>query len=148
MHWGACHDLAEVLALLSTAREQLQFLRLHPFSMPETECPSKPAFDPYITRRLNSFAPLRTVEPLSTEETWNSIESLIEGWYEVSVLSRTTKISTWEVCDAKCGCFDFLMKCTRALHTCKSGYAVPKSGSRGFEHVVMWKSLLACLVES
>lgn len=88
--------------LLSTAREHLQFTRTH--LSPEPIPGSIPylSFDPYIARRLNSFIPLRVLDIPGHEQTCNTIEALLDGWYELSLLSITKDISTWEVIVVRC----------------------------------------------
>jgi hypothetical protein len=96
-----CTDIhrerSKFLSLISIAKEKLQFIRSNPYPAPAIDSPARLAFDPHITRRLNSTAPLRVVDPPAIERTWDAVETLLDGLSELSVLSITTSLSTWEV---------------------------------------------------
>jgi N-alpha-acetyltransferase 35, NatC auxiliary subunit len=97
MHLDIFQDFDQFLALISTAREQLSAIRAHPSPLPAPDSPPWLAFDPAIARRLNSFAPLRIIEPRTPEMTWDSIHTLLNGLEELRLLSNTASVSTWEV---------------------------------------------------
>jgi N-alpha-acetyltransferase 35, NatC auxiliary subunit len=97
MHLDIFQDSDQFLALISATREQLSIIRAHPSPSPAPDSPPWLAFDPAIARRLNSFAPLRIVEPRTPEMTWDSIHTLLNGLEELHLLSKTTRLSTWEV---------------------------------------------------
>lgn len=97
MHLNIFQDSDQFQALISVAREQLLTIRTHPSPSPAPDSPPWLAFDPAIARRLNSFAPLRIVEPPTPEATWESISALLDGLEELYLLSNTTNVSTWEV---------------------------------------------------
>ena len=55
------------------------------------------AFDPYITRRLFAFMPLRVLELPSQDHTWKALRSLFSGLEELYELTGTTNVATWQV---------------------------------------------------
>ena len=55
------------------------------------------AFDPFITRRLHSFMPLRVIEMSPQEEVWGSVEAFCSGLQELYHLSGIASLCTWEV---------------------------------------------------
>jgi hypothetical protein len=105
MHCGVYRNLTKFQALVMAARHQLHFIRSHPLPAPDSSSPSLLAFDPYISRRLRSFTPLRVVTLPDINTTWNALDALFDGLYDLSVLSVTTSIMTWQVthyCDLQC----------------------------------------------
>lgn len=82
---------------IDVAREQLGTIRAHPSSEPGPSSPAHLAFDPSISRHLKTFVPLRVIPVPAQEETWTAIDALLDGWQELSVLSRTNTLLTWEV---------------------------------------------------
>ena len=88
--------LAQFQSLLFQARELLVYLRAHPSPVPDSQSPAHLAFDPYISRRLITFIPVRVLTLPPIDQTWNSLEKMIDGWHEMSLLSVSRNISTWE----------------------------------------------------
>jgi len=54
-------------------------------------------FDPYITRRLFTFMPLRVLELPPQERTWEVLRSLFDGLEELHELIGATNVTTWQV---------------------------------------------------
>lgn len=87
----------QIESLLREARESLGTIRLQPIPEPGDHSPAYLAFDPCIGRRLNTFVPLRVITPPPVDQTWNAMQSFLDGWYDLRLLAMTTDISTWEV---------------------------------------------------
>lgn len=83
--------------LINQAREHLHSIRVHPSPEPDPDSPARRAFDPYVARRLNTFIPIRVIDVPTAEDTWSAMDRFLEGWEELSVLSLTGEISTWDV---------------------------------------------------
>ncbi|KAF9019735.1 hypothetical protein BDZ89DRAFT_1072754 [Hymenopellis radicata] len=90
-------DLAYFQALVFQARDTLQYLREHPAATPPPSSPAHLAFDPYIARRLICFIPIRVLTLPPMEETWRALELMLDGWHEMSLLSVSRNVSTWEI---------------------------------------------------
>ncbi|GBE82822.1 Mak10-domain-containing protein [Sparassis crispa] len=88
---------SELRLLISTAREALNRIRAHPVEPPSSDSLAYLTFDPYITRRLPNFMPMRVLELPPQGETWNAIENLFEDWEELCLLLDTPCITTWVI---------------------------------------------------
>lgn len=55
------------------------------------------AFDPYVTRRLFAFMPLRVLELPPQNRTWKALGSLFSGLDELYELTGATNVTTWQV---------------------------------------------------
>ncbi|KAK7688903.1 hypothetical protein QCA50_007594 [Cerrena zonata] len=55
------------------------------------------AVDPYITRRLPNFLPMRVVTLPSQDNVWKCLEQLLDGWSEVDSLLQSSTLSAWEL---------------------------------------------------
>ena len=75
----------------------LERIELQPSPEPATDSVARMAFDPYITRRLFAFMPLRVLELPSQDHTWQALRSLFSGLEELYELSGTTNVATWQV---------------------------------------------------
>lgn len=83
--------------LLSHARIYLRNIRYRPAPpAPPVGSPALLAFDPSVSRRLNTFAPLQVLPVLAQEDTWDALESLLDGWTELCQLSAISHLSTWK----------------------------------------------------
>lgn len=115
MHHSFCNSLAtqsllELFRLdLQHARDRLGFLlviaqnefnKVQQYAPPHPapESPAIRAVDPYITRRLPNFLPIRIVSLPPQNEVWPRLEQLLEGWSEVDSLLQSSSLSAWEVC--------------------------------------------------
>lgn len=87
--------------LIDLASSQLKSIRSHPIPTPEPSSPAYLAFDPYIGRHLRTLVPLRIISLPSFEKTWKAIDDLLGGWKELTLLSTTHNLSTWEVMPSK-----------------------------------------------
>ncbi|KAF9460883.1 Mak10 subunit, NatC N-terminal acetyltransferase-domain-containing protein [Collybia nuda] len=83
--------------LLNTAAEQLVVIRNHHPPEPHSNSPAHLAFDPWVARRLKTFVPLRIVPVRTPDETWQTLDAMLQGWRELRRLSRTTSLATWEL---------------------------------------------------
>jgi N-alpha-acetyltransferase 35, NatC auxiliary subunit len=83
--------------LLSLARDYLNNVRSN---LPPELAPHSPAtlaFDPHITRRLNSFMPLRTHCLPPQDRTWAALADFFDGWAEICKISGIASLATWKV---------------------------------------------------
>lgn len=55
------------------------------------------AFDPYVTRRLFAFMPLRVLQLPPQDRTWQALRSLFSGLEELYELTGTMDLATWQV---------------------------------------------------
>ena len=90
-------DHAEFQALVKIAREQLDTIRNKPSPSPPSDSPALLSFDPFVASRLNAFIPLRVLNMRSIPQTWDAVDTLLNGLAKLWVLSTTTNISTWVV---------------------------------------------------
>lgn len=79
------------------AASLLEGIELRPSPEPSTDSVARMGFDPYITRRLFAFMPLRVLELPPQKHTWNSLRSLLGGLEELYELTGTTNVTTWQV---------------------------------------------------
>ncbi|KAJ3488544.1 hypothetical protein NLI96_g2764 [Meripilus lineatus] len=84
--------------LLVIARNALHRVR----SLPPTPNPAPGshallAFDPYITRRLHNFIPMRIIDLGSTETTWIQLGELLQSWEDLDRLLNSHSLSAWEI---------------------------------------------------
>lgn len=75
----------------------LEGIELRASPEPSTDSVARMGFDPYITRRLFAFMPLRVLELPSQEHTWRALRSLFSGLEELYELTGTTNVTTWQV---------------------------------------------------
>lgn|SRR5882672_11010478 len=96
-----CHhpskDREHVLALLGLARDYLQNARANPPPEPLPHSPAALAFDPHITRKLNSFMPLRAHRLPHQDHAWNALSDLLDGWTDICRISAFPSLTTWKV---------------------------------------------------
>ncbi|KAL0563501.1 N-alpha-acetyltransferase, non-catalitic subunit [Marasmius crinis-equi] len=67
-----------------------------PSPEPSTNSPARRAFDPYISRRLNTFLPVRVIELPSASDSWQNWGDFLGGCGEWLALSQTHEVSGWE----------------------------------------------------
>lgn len=75
----------------------LERIELRPSPEPSTDSVARMGFDPYITRRLFAFMPLRVLELPPQEHTWKALRSLLDGLEELYELTGATNVTTWQV---------------------------------------------------
>lgn len=92
-------DVTEMRDLITTARELLQAIRVDPTSPPTKGSPALLAFDPFISRRLPNFMPVKAVELPHHDETWDMLDRFLRDYEELSVLLDSLHVTTWEVSD-------------------------------------------------
>ena len=88
----------QLKSLIASARKILRRIRESPeVPQPSQDSQARAAFDPYITRRLHSFIPIRIVELPPQTKTWDAIETLIDGFEVLSDLSFSQSVFAWNV---------------------------------------------------
>ena len=90
-------DREHFLVLLCSAREYLQSVRLNLPPEPVPHSPVTFAFDPRITRKLNSFVPLRAHQLPPQDLAWDALADMFDGWAEICKISSVTSLSAWKV---------------------------------------------------
>lgn len=75
----------------------LERIELQPSPEPATDSVARVAFDPYITRRLFAFMPLRVLELPPQARTWKALRSLFSGLGELYGLTGAMDVATWQV---------------------------------------------------
>jgi N-alpha-acetyltransferase 35, NatC auxiliary subunit len=83
--------------LLGLARDYLNNVRSN---LPPELAPHSPAtlaFDPRITRRLNSFMPLRSHCLPPQDRAWAALAGFFDGWAEICKISAIASLATWKV---------------------------------------------------
>lgn len=83
------------MPLLVEARRLLAAIKVKAAPKPTPGSFANNAFDPRVARQLNSIMPVRPLELPSQEETWRSLEGLLDGWEQVYVLSDCENILAW-----------------------------------------------------
>lgn len=84
--------------LLKLAKELLAIIRANPSPQsPSSSSAAHAAFDPYIARNLNTFLPVRVIDVPTPAQTCDAYASLLDGWEELTRLSKTYHITTWDV---------------------------------------------------
>ncbi|KAF8258994.1 Mak10 subunit, NatC N-terminal acetyltransferase-domain-containing protein [Lactarius quietus] len=77
-------DREQILALLSSARECLKNVRSKSPPEPVPPSPASFAFDSRITRKLNSFMPLRAHQLPPQDLAWDALADMFDGWAKIS----------------------------------------------------------------
>ena len=80
----------DVVSLLERIEQQ-------PSPEPPTDSVARMGFDPYITRRLFAFMPLRVLELPPQEHAWRALRSLFSGLEDLYELTGATNVTTWHV---------------------------------------------------
>jgi hypothetical protein len=75
----------------------LEKIELQPSPEPSTDSVARMGFDPYVTRRLFAFMPLRVLELPPQAHTWKVLGSLFSGLEELYELTGATNLTTWQV---------------------------------------------------
>lgn len=90
-------EQAQYQELLDRARECIEFIVSQPpIEIPENS-PADNAFDPYISRRLNTSVPIRVITLPPLQETWKRVATFLDGLQEMKALVQTHNPTTWEV---------------------------------------------------
>ncbi|TFK45527.1 hypothetical protein OE88DRAFT_1784499, partial [Heliocybe sulcata] len=84
-------------AHIATARDLVEGFKSRPIPTPPSGSPAHLVFDPYITRRLHSFMPLRPIQLPAQEKAWECITAALDGWQKLYHLSTVTSLTTWKV---------------------------------------------------
>ncbi|KAA1475811.1 Mak10-domain-containing protein [Dentipellis sp. KUC8613] len=91
-------DTSRYQSLIANAQIYLRAVRDGPTpTIPPPGSPGALAFDPHITRRLNSFVPLKSLTLPPQEQTWDALDGLLRGFEELSRLSTVDYLYTWKI---------------------------------------------------
>src|SRR6266702_2304024 len=90
-------DREQFLVLLCSARECLQKVRSILPPEPAPHSPANFAFDPRITRKLNSFMPLRAHRLPPQDLAWDALADMFDGWARICKISAVASLSAWKV---------------------------------------------------
>ena len=90
-------DNANFRHLLSLAREQLLTVKSQPVPEPSLESQALLVFDPLVSRRLNTFSPLRKHELPTQEDVWKALGHYLDGFEEIQYLCETHSVLSWQV---------------------------------------------------
>lgn len=97
MEFNDSTDSAQLVKLVSEARECLTYVRSNPVPQPTPSSPACRAFDPTIIRRLNTAVPASRIAEPSIEQAWEALAALLDDLYDLSCLKRTLSFISWEV---------------------------------------------------
>ncbi|KAJ2914192.1 hypothetical protein MD484_g6206, partial [Candolleomyces efflorescens] len=92
-----CKHHADYQNLLNRARECLEYITSEPDIQVPDNSPARAAFDPYISRRLNTCVPVRIVPVVTGEMNWSTLRSFLDGLQEMTTLVVRHHLSIWEV---------------------------------------------------
>ena len=81
-----CKHHADYQNLLNRARECLEYITSEPDIQVPDNSPARAAFDPYISRRLNTCVPVRIVPVVTGEMNWSTLRSFLDGLQEMTTL--------------------------------------------------------------
>ncbi|KAF8259877.1 Mak10 subunit, NatC N-terminal acetyltransferase-domain-containing protein [Lactarius quietus] len=98
-------DREQILALLSSARECLKNVRSKSPPEPVPPSPASFAFDSRITRKLNSFMPLRAHQLPPQDLAWDALADMFDGWAKVCKISAVASLSAWKISGDLCANF-------------------------------------------
>lgn len=101
-------DSENFLALLCSARKCLQTVRSKLPPEPVPHSPATFAFDPRITRKLNSFMPLRAHRLPPQDLAWDALADMFDGWAKVCKISTVASLSAWKISGDLCANFSRL----------------------------------------
>ncbi|KAG7086374.1 hypothetical protein E1B28_002334 [Marasmius oreades] len=92
------HNMEDIRRLLEVAQHHLFQIRSKaPPPDPLEDSLARRAFNPYISRRLNTFLPIRVLELPSSSESWENWGNFLGGYGEMVALSETHEVLSWEL---------------------------------------------------
>ncbi|EMD34296.1 hypothetical protein CERSUDRAFT_140689 [Gelatoporia subvermispora B] len=87
----------ELSAFLLHARLLLGHMKSESlYTPPETSLVNS-AVDPYVTRFLHNFLPVRKLVLPGSDETWQAMERWLDGWEELGSLLGCSYVLSWEI---------------------------------------------------
>ncbi|KAH9033987.1 Mak10-domain-containing protein [Lactarius deliciosus] len=98
-------DREQFLVLLFSARQCLQKVRSVLTPEPAPHSPANFAFDPRITRKLNSFMPLRPHRLPPQDLAWDALADMFGGFAQVCKVSAVASLSAWKISGDLCASF-------------------------------------------
>ncbi|KAJ3569987.1 hypothetical protein NP233_g4697 [Leucocoprinus birnbaumii] len=88
---------AQFKGYIDNCQEFLRQLASQPIPEPRQESVARLAFDPYVSKQLNTAVPIRVLPIGSSEETWRTFHVFFEDLKETSRLATTHSLTTWKV---------------------------------------------------
>jgi len=85
------------MAHIETARALISIIRAQPTPTPDAGSLAWVAFDPTISRRLVSTAPLRVIQLPDQTESWDALDEMLERLADVLKLQRSIRVTAWLV---------------------------------------------------
>ncbi|KAL9714643.1 N-alpha-acetyltransferase, non-catalitic subunit [Leucoagaricus gongylophorus] len=82
---------------ISICEELLRQLSLHSIPEPYPDSVARLAFDPYVSKRLDTAVPIRVLSIGSAGETWRVFSLFLKGLKETSQLAASHNLATWKV---------------------------------------------------
>lgn len=87
----------QFIRYINMCEEFLGQLSLHSIPEPYTGSVAHRAFDPYVSKRLETAVPIRVLPIGSPGETWQVISLFLKGLRETSELAARHNLTTWKV---------------------------------------------------
>ncbi|KAF6764625.1 Mak10 subunit, NatC N-terminal acetyltransferase-domain-containing protein [Ephemerocybe angulata] len=97
LNTNLCRLHVKYQSLLDQARDCFLYLESQPPVEISKDSAAHSAFDPYISRRLNTSVPVRVIPLGPPSETWDRVRALIESLQEVKTLTLCQNPTTWEI---------------------------------------------------
>jgi N-alpha-acetyltransferase 35, NatC auxiliary subunit len=98
-------------SVLARAKSIQHLLSLNPAPEPSPGSPARNAFDPCISRKLNTCVPIRVIPTPSNERISTLLKTFLEGLEEAAMLAGEPSLATWEV-----GCLVSRRLCNASHH--------------------------------
>ncbi|OCH86192.1 hypothetical protein OBBRIDRAFT_738454 [Obba rivulosa] len=94
---GVPGNLEELTSLLTFARHILGQIKTEKPHTPSEDSPVFSAIDPYVTRLLHNFLPVRTFTLPDSDSTWKALERWLNDWEGLGRLLSCSNLLTWEI---------------------------------------------------
>ncbi|EGN96405.1 hypothetical protein SERLA73DRAFT_76363 [Serpula lacrymans var. lacrymans S7.3] len=91
------HEYAKLPLLVADIRNQIQAIDNSPKPRPEAGSVAHRALDPNVARRLNFYIPLQILQLPPENQAWANLQASLSGMAEISILSNTASVGTWEI---------------------------------------------------
>ncbi|KAF7777691.1 hypothetical protein Agabi119p4_3763 [Agaricus bisporus var. burnettii] len=90
------HRPLQFQVYLRICQESIENIRSQPLHQPSEGSPARLAFDPYVSRSLNTAVPIRVLHVGSFSETLDALDAFFEGLKEISQMAGVHSVSTWK----------------------------------------------------
>ncbi|KAF5349588.1 hypothetical protein D9756_008923 [Leucocoprinus leucothites] len=90
-------SLTQFKDYINICQEFLRQLGSQSIPEPHQESAAHLAFDPYISKRLNTAVPIRVLPLGSPNDTWQALTVFFEGLREITRLASAHSLTTWKV---------------------------------------------------